>query len=85
MCKQAKKDNRNEMPLMRVKAKFKKKGEEGETGKVSNLPFMLRVVGMHRALGMDLSQLAIFTIGLVDTSPWVPMQWASATAPLFKK
>lgn len=50
------------MPLMRVKAKFRKKGEEGQSGKISNLPFMLRVVRMHRALGIDMSQQAIFTL-----------------------
>lgn len=72
------------MPLTRVKAKFRQKARK-ETGKVSDLPFMLRVVGMHRALGMDMSQLAIFTLGLVGRPSWVTMQWASATALLFKK
>lgn len=73
------------MPLMRAKAKFRKKGKEGETGKVRNLPFMLRVVGIHRALGMDMRQLAIFTLELVSRPSWVTIQWASATAILFKK
>lgn len=73
------------MPLVRVKAKFRKKGKEGETRKARNLPFMLRVVRMHRALGMDMSQQAIFTLVLVGSPSWVTMQWASATALLFKK